>query len=56
MKRIYFFLMIIPVMFLWSCEQVKDWHDATDSVPPGTVSNVTVKNVNGGAWIYYIAC
>jgi hypothetical protein len=53
MKRIYIFLMILPVMFLGSCEQVKDWHDATDSVPPGTLSNITVKNINGGAWIYY---
>ncbi|MDR1225212.1 MAG: DUF4959 domain-containing protein [Tannerella sp.] len=53
MKRIYIFLMILSVMFLGSCEQVKDWHDVTDSVPPGTVSNVTVKNINGGAWIYY---
>jgi hypothetical protein len=38
---------------MWQCTDVKDWHDATDNVAPGVLSNVTVKNINGGAWIYY---
>jgi hypothetical protein len=53
LKPIVCFLIGLSVMFLWSCEEIKDWHDPTDSVPPGTLSNVTVKNINGGAWIYY---
>jgi hypothetical protein len=53
MKKITCFLIGMFAMFLWSCEEVKDWHDPTDSVPPGALSNVTVKNINGGAWIYY---
>ncbi|MDR0385986.1 MAG: DUF4959 domain-containing protein, partial [Prevotellaceae bacterium] len=53
MKTVVCFLIVLPAMFLLSCEEVKDWHDPTDSVPPGTLSNVTVKNINGGAWIYY---
>jgi hypothetical protein len=36
-----------------SCTEVKDWQDPKDSVPPGTVSNVTVENLNGGARITY---
>jgi hypothetical protein len=43
----------LSAMFLWSCEEVKDWHDPTDSVPPGALINIKVKNVNGGAWVYY---
>jgi hypothetical protein len=53
MKKSTCFLIGLFAMFLWSCEEVKDWHDPTDNVPPGTLSNVTVKNIGGGAWIYY---
>lgn len=45
-------LVIIP-LFLWSCEEAKDYNDPKDSVPPGNVTNVSVKNISGGAWIYY---
>jgi hypothetical protein len=53
MKTVLCFLIVLPAIFLLSCEEVKDWHDPTDSVPPGILSNVTVKNISGGAWIYY---
>jgi hypothetical protein len=38
---------------LFSCTEVKDWSDPKDDVPPGTVTNVKVSNVNGGAIISY---
>jgi hypothetical protein len=53
LKKTAYFLTGLSAIFLWSCEDIKDWHDPTDDVPPGTVSNVTVKNINGGAWLYY---
>jgi hypothetical protein len=51
-KSIIILIMALP-FFMWQCTDVKDWHDATDNVAPGILSNVTVKNINGGAWIYY---
>jgi hypothetical protein len=53
MKTIVCFLIVLPTIFLLSCEEVKDWSNPTDNVPPGILSNVTVKNISGGAWIYY---
>lgn len=38
---------------LFSCTEVKEWNDPTDQVPPGSVTNVIVKNLNGGALITY---
>jgi len=53
MKRNVLFIFILIMPLLWSCSEVIDWHDPTDSVPPGTVSNVRVTNFNGGATILY---
>ena len=40
--------------FLVSCEfQNIDWQPGTDSIAPGTVSNVSVENLPGGAKITY---
>ena len=40
--------------FLVSCEfQNIDWQPGTDSIAPGTVSNVSVENLPGGAQISY---
>jgi hypothetical protein len=53
MKKIYLFISILIIPLLWQCSEPKDWHDPVDNVPPGAISNVRVKNINGGAWIYY---
>ncbi|MDR2775734.1 MAG: DUF4959 domain-containing protein [Tannerella sp.] len=54
MKIIVCFLIVLPVIFLCSCEQVKDWHDPADSDAPAPVTNPQVENLNGGAKITYI--
>jgi hypothetical protein len=38
---------------LWNCTEVKDWSAPKDNIPPGAVTVVDVKNVNGGAIIRY---
>jgi hypothetical protein len=55
MKTIVCFLIVLPAMFLLSCEQVKDWSDPTDSDAPGPVTNVKVENLSGGAQITYVS-
>jgi hypothetical protein len=46
-------LLIAPLLLLWNCDEVKDYNDPKDDVPPGKVTNVSVKNISGGAWISY---
>lgn len=41
------------LLLLWNCSEVKDWQDPTDNVAPGTVTNVKIENLNGGARITY---
>jgi hypothetical protein len=54
MKKIFFLILITLLpMIMWQCDQVKDWHDPTDSVAPGPVTNPQVENLNGGAKITY---
>jgi hypothetical protein len=53
MKTIMCFLIVLPAMFLLSCEQVKDWSDPTDSEAPAPVTNPHVENLHGGARITY---
>jgi hypothetical protein len=43
----------IALLLMWSCDEVKDWSNPTDSVAPGKVTNVRVENISGGACIYY---
>ena len=45
------------IMFLWlmmSCSEEERWQYATDSIPPGQVSDVHVENLPGGAIITYM--
>ncbi|MFC4674667.1 DUF5126 domain-containing protein [Dysgonomonas termitidis] len=44
---------IFATLFLWNCDNVKDWSDPTDSIPPGIVTNINVTNIHGGAIITY---
>jgi hypothetical protein len=53
MKKILFFIFLLMPVLLWQCTDVKDWHDPEDNVAPGSVSNVRVENINGGAKIKY---
>ncbi len=56
MKKIFFYLAIIvlPLSLLVKCKEAPNWDEGiTDTVPPGTVSNVNVENINGGAIITY---
>jgi hypothetical protein len=52
MKRLIFLISLV-LAFMWGCEQVKDWHDATDTVAPGPLTNVSAINISGGAKIIY---
>lgn len=53
MKKISIFITLLFTLFLWNCENVKEWSDLTDNVNPGIVTNTRVENINGGAVIYY---
>lgn len=53
MKKLSIFIIILATLSLWSCDDVKDWSDPTDSTPPGVVTDIKVENINGGAVIYY---
>jgi hypothetical protein len=54
MKHIIIFIeIILCISLVWSCTDVKDWHDEADSTPPGKVTNVSVENLSGGAQITY---
>jgi hypothetical protein len=43
----------ISLLLIWGCDEAKDWSDPKDDVAPGKITNVRVKNISGGAWIYY---
>ncbi len=47
------FFVIISFLLLIQCKEVKDWSDETDTIPPGSISNPNVTNINGGAIITY---
>lgn len=53
MKRVNCFLTGMALMFAVSCVAPEEWHTKYDNVVPGPVTIVDVKNVNGGAIIYY---
>jgi hypothetical protein len=53
MKKLYFIPIIMLAVLMWKCAEPTDWHDATDNVPPGSVNNVKVENLPGGAIITY---
>jgi|GEM_PF-513817 len=48
-----FIITALVIAFVWSCENVQDWSDPTDGIPPGEITNIHVKNINGGAILFY---
>ena len=48
-----FISLILLMTIAWSCENVKEYTDPTDNVPPGKVTDVEVENLHGGALITY---
>ncbi|WP_320908917.1 MULTISPECIES: DUF5126 domain-containing protein [Bacteroides] len=53
MKRNYIAYILLTVSLMWSCSEVKDWQDEKDNIPPKSVTDVVVENINGGAIITY---
>ena len=54
MKKLYnLCVLLLLTLFFMGCEEVKDWSDPTDNVPPGPISNPVVENFSGGAMITY---
>ncbi|MGV8092829.1 MAG: DUF4959 domain-containing protein [Mangrovibacterium sp.] len=43
----------IVLLVTWQCSEKKDWLDPRDATAPGSVSNVRVTNLNGGAILTY---
>lgn len=54
MKKYIFFILILPICFLWSCQEEERGQIPLDSIPPGQVTSVSVKNIPGGSVISYI--
>ena len=52
MKKVNYFLAAIALILV-SCEAQPEWKDEVENVVPGDVGNVSVKNTNGGAVIYF---
>jgi hypothetical protein len=53
MKKLVVLLSFVLPLLLWQCNELKEWNDPTDNVPPGAISGVQVRNTNGGAVIIY---
>ena len=45
--------MALLMTIVWSCENVKEYTDQKDNIPPGQVSAINVENLHGGAIITY---
>ena len=52
-SKLLYTVLTAALFLLYQCEEVKDWHDPTDNIPPGIVTNVKVENTYGGAKITY---
>lgn len=48
-----FFAILISWLFMQGCQDVKDWSDPTDDIPPGPISNPIVTNLHGSTMITY---
>ena len=48
-----FISLILLMTIAWSCENVKEYTDPKDNIPPGKVTDVEVENLHGGAMITY---
>lgn len=53
MKKNYIAYILLTASLMWSCSEIKDWQDEKDNIPPKSVTNVVVENINGGAIITY---
>lgn len=49
MKKNYIAYILLTASLMWSCSEIKDWQDEKDNIPPKSVTNVVVENINGGA-------
>lgn len=52
-KLLYLFLLTSISLVFIRCENIKDWSDVTDNIPPGKISNPVVENLNGAVRITY---
>lgn len=46
-------LLLITVLFIWSCSDIQEWGDPQDTIPPQGIINPKVENLPGGARITY---
>jgi hypothetical protein len=53
LKKWFFLFMVVIGGMMFSCTSPADWSDPKDNIAPGPVSNVQIKNTNGGAIITY---
>jgi len=44
---------VLLMTIAWNCENVKEYTDPKDNIPPGKVTAVEVENLHGGAMITY---
>ena len=44
---------ILLTTIVWSCDNVKEYPNPTDNIPPGEVTAIEVENLHGGAMITY---
>ncbi|NJN25720.1 MAG: DUF5126 domain-containing protein [Cyclobacteriaceae bacterium] len=45
---------LITLLAFAGCNMPTDWSDPTNSIPPGSVTNVEVENTNGGAILTFV--
>ncbi|NLO00809.1 MAG: DUF5126 domain-containing protein, partial [Bacteroidales bacterium] len=54
MKKFLYIILLASISLVFiRCEDMKDWSDPVDDVPPGKISNPMVENLNGAAQITY---
>jgi len=53
MKKLWLVIGVLLSVFFWGCSEIKDWSDPADNIPPGEITDIRVKNTNGGAVIHY---
>ena len=44
---------VLLAAFVWSCENVKQYTDLKDNIPPGKITVTGIENLHGGAMITY---
>ncbi|NGF55187.1 DUF4959 domain-containing protein [Parapedobacter sp. SGR-10] len=53
MKKLWLVIGVLLSVFFLGCSEIKDWSDPADNIPPGEITDIRVKNTNGGAVIHY---